>query len=140
MVASSLNEKPTAMQLALAEGMARLTDPETSWAAAADALQNADTNRAIALRALRAHPDGLTDFELADMTGIAQTSIGKRRGELRDQGLVEYAGIKRPAPSGSMSRVWKAVTAPATAQLFPHPVPGLRRTRREKHLRKEGDE
>lgn len=129
----------TAQQIDL-WSMARPTDPETSWQAAADALENADTNRAIALRALRAHPDGLTDFELEELTGVKQTSIGKRRGELCAQGLVEYAGIKRPAPSGSMSRVWKAVTAPAMAQIFPRPVPGLMTNRREKHLREEGND
>lgn len=106
--------------------MARSTDPDTSWAAAADALVNADTDRARVLEMHRAHPEGLTDFELAELMGRQQTSVGKRRGELRDQGLVEYAGIKRPAPSGSMSRVWKAVIpALATAQQSTSPRPRL---------------
>ena len=104
--------------------MARRTDPETSWDAAANALANADTDRARVLAVHRAHPDGLTDFELAELMGRQQTSVGKRRGELCAQGLVEYAGIKRPAPSGSMSRVWKAVSpALVTAQQSPRSRP-----------------
>lgn len=101
--------------------MARPTDPDTSWAAAADALVNADTDRARVLEMHRAHPEGLTDFELAELMGRQQTSVGKRRGELRDRGLIEHAGFKRAAPSGSMSIVWKAVPAPSLAQQFPRP-------------------
>jgi hypothetical protein len=90
-------------------GMARDTDPDTSWMAAADAFVNADTDRARALAELRAHPEGLTDFELGALMGRQQTSAGKRRGELRDQGLVVNSGSKRSAPSGSLAIVWKAV-------------------------------
>jgi hypothetical protein len=58
----------------------------------------------------------LTDFELAARTGWQQTSIGKRRGECRDAGLIEAAEwkgqpIRRPSPSGSMSQVWRLTTA-----------------------------
>jgi hypothetical protein len=89
---------------------ARVTDPDTSHAAAADASGNAATHRARALRELRAvYPDGLTDFELAARLNLQQTSIGKRRGELRDAGLVEDSGTRRPAPSGSASIVWRWV-------------------------------
>jgi hypothetical protein len=88
---------------------ARATDPDTSWAAASDARRNASTHRARALAMLRAHPAGLTDFELADLLGVGQTSIGKRRGELRDQGFVVDSGVRRPAPSGSAAIVWRAL-------------------------------
>ena len=88
--------------------MARASDPATSHAAARDALPNAKTNRARALSLLRQFPDGLTDFELADLTGVQQTSIGKRRGELRDAGLVYDTGTRRPSPSGSQAVVWAA--------------------------------
>ena len=88
--------------------VARTTDPDTSWDAASDASIRADTHRARVLATLRNHPDGLTDFELGELLGLQQTSAGKRRGELRDKGLVEDAGLKRPAPSGSMSIVWRA--------------------------------
>lgn len=88
--------------------MARQSDPDTSHAAARDAAPNAQTNRALALRLLRDHPNGLTDFELAALTGLQQTSIGKRRGELRDAGLVYDTGERRPSPSGSKAIVWGA--------------------------------
>jgi DNA-binding transcriptional ArsR family regulator len=88
---------------------ARATDPDTSHAAAADAAVNAATHRARALAELRAAGClGLTDFELADRTGLQQTSIGKRRGELRDAGLVRDSGQRRPSPSGSAAIVWVA--------------------------------
>lgn len=88
--------------------VARSTDPVTSHLAAIDASSRAQTNRDLALATLRSHPSGLTDFDLADLTGIAQTSIGKRRGELRDAGLVEDSGRHRPSPSGSAAIVWVA--------------------------------
>ena len=87
---------------------ARNTDPETSHEAAAAAAMRAGTDRALALRALaRAGDRGLTDFELEAATRIKQTSIGKRRGELVKSGYVEFAGSKRPAPSGSPAMVWR---------------------------------
>jgi DNA-binding transcriptional ArsR family regulator len=93
----------------LTRPVARATDPGTSWSAARDAEPNAGTNRELALRLLREHPGGLTDFELAERTGLQQTSIGKRRGELRDAGLVRDSGERRRAPSGSLAIVWQAV-------------------------------
>lgn len=92
----------------LAQPVARRTDPETSHAAGARAGTNASTHRARALELLRVAPTGLTDFELADLTGLQQTSIGKRRGELRDAGLVRDSGRRRASPSGSPAIVWEA--------------------------------
>lgn len=88
---------------------ARTSDPDTSHEAARYTEPRANTNRALALRVLREHPDGLTDFELAELTGLQQTSIGKRRGELRDGGFVRDTGRRRRAPSGAMAIVWEAV-------------------------------
>ena len=65
------------------------------------------TGRALALSALVAHAEGLTDFELAAATGKAQTSIGKRRGELAHAGLVIATTERRPSPSNSPAIVWK---------------------------------
>lgn len=66
------------------------------------------TDRVRALEALvKAAACGLTDFELAHAIGRQQTSAGKRRGELVALGLVEFAGIHRPAPSGARARVWR---------------------------------
>lgn len=89
--------------------MFRTTDPATSREAAKRAAPNAETHRGLALRTLRAAgPGGMTDFELAALVGIQQTSIGKRRGELVKQGLVVNAGFTRPSPSGSPATVWRA--------------------------------
>jgi hypothetical protein len=90
--------------------VARSSDPSTSWQAAEIAEINAGTNRALALEALRAAgAAGLTDFQLAEITGVQQTSIGKRRGELVRMGLVVGTGETRPSPSGSPALVWRAV-------------------------------
>src|SRR5262249_38882743 len=61
----------------------------------------------------------------AALSGLQQTSIGKRRGELRDSGFVRATDRQRRAPSGAMAIVWEAVpeddsldsteTAPARA-------------------------
>jgi len=92
------------------EPTARNTDPSTSHEAAEDARAHSGRHRAMALEALRkAGPSGLTDFELADATGVAQTSIGVRRKELVNAGLVEATAERRPAPSGSAAIVWRVV-------------------------------
>lgn len=88
---------------------ARNSDPETSHQAARRARAGAFTNRTIALAALaHAGSNGLTDFELAEITGIPQTSIGVRRGELVKMGYVIKTEERRPSPSGSPSIVWRA--------------------------------
>lgn len=101
-------------QLQFGQPVARRTDPDTSWAAAEDATRNANTLRWRCLQVLKAHPEGLTDFALADEVQSQQTSAGKRRGELVKAGLVEKATVdgvvvKRPSPSGSLAIVWRAV-------------------------------
>jgi len=67
------------------------------------------TDRARALDVLKEHPDGLTDYELADLMNRQQNSAGKRRGELVQLGFVEDSGQRRPAPSGSRAIVWRVV-------------------------------
>lgn len=101
-------------QLQFGQPVARRTDPETSHLAAEDAKRNANTLRARCLAVLKAHPEGLTDFRLAELVGSQQTSAGKRRGELVTAGLVERAVVqgivqKRPAPSGSLAIVWRYI-------------------------------
>ena len=49
------------------EPRARATDPDTSHAAARNARSKAETNRQYALRVLRNHPEGLSDFRLAEI-------------------------------------------------------------------------
>jgi hypothetical protein len=94
---------------------ARMSDPATSHGAALSALPSVATNRQRALDAHRNHPSGLTDFELAEVTGIAQTSIGVRRHELCKQGCIEALvvdgrRVTRPSPSGTPSQVWRIVS------------------------------
>lgn len=88
----------------------RNSDPETSHMAAASAAIRASHGR---LRALRQLSYGArTDFELAAATGVIQSSIGKRRGELRDAGFVEAVTgpdgktVKRPSDTGAPATVW----------------------------------
>jgi hypothetical protein len=92
-------------------GMHRVPDRDTSIAAARGASSKAGTNRAIALEILRNHPDGLTDFELSEISKIQQNSIGKRRGELVAAGLVRDSGKRRPSWTGSPSIVWVVTDA-----------------------------
>lgn len=75
--------------------MSRRTDPPTSNGAAVYSLPNHAEGRRRALSALvAAGTNGLTDHELEDATAaqghrIKQTSIGKRRLDLMELGLVE---------------------------------------------------
>lgn len=85
---------------------ARASDPATSHTAAARASVRAATDRALVLRIHQQWTSGLTDFELAEMAGRQQTSLGVRRGELRKLGLIRDSGLKRPAPSGTPATVW----------------------------------
>lgn len=88
------------------EGGVRRADPETSWQAAFRNVTRKATDRVLALAVHYARPHGLTDFELGDLMKRQQTSAGKRRGELRDIGLIEASDLRRDAPSGSPAIVW----------------------------------
>jgi DNA-binding transcriptional ArsR family regulator len=98
------------------EPNARKIDPVTSHAAAVDASFRASKHRMLALKTL--HKFGpLTDYELAYRTGLQQNSVGKRRKDCQDAGLVDFfmndigEKVKRPAPSGSKALVWKITDA-----------------------------
>lgn len=88
-------------------GMHRTNDRETSIEAANRAAPRAGSQRAIALEAFRAHPDGLTDEELGNVTKQYQNSMGKRRTELTQAGFLEDSGIRRLSSRGSMMIVWR---------------------------------
>jgi hypothetical protein len=94
-------------QLSLFPPNVRDADPDTSRAAALMSPSGRLTDRARALEWHRRHPDGLTDFELADLMGRQQTSAGKRRGELMALGLIRDSGRRRAAPSGAKAIVWQ---------------------------------
>lgn len=99
----------------------RASDPETSRLAAAKAARHAVTDRDRAFCILV--EDGpLTDYELGEAfrrrgwpIAAGNVSSGKRRGELRDAGLVEPLldedgrPVRRLTPNGALARVWKAV-------------------------------
>ena len=91
--------------------LARNNDPETSHEAAKDVSVRASAHRLLAMQTLDRH-GALTDHELAARTGLQHNSIGKRRKDCQDAGMVERLldadgnSIKRPAPSGSKALVW----------------------------------
>lgn len=87
---------------------ARASDPQTSHDAAEEhpVLRRKD-RVAVLLAHYHNAARGLSDFELADIVGRQQTSAGKRRGELRDLGLIEATEERRASPSGSTAVVWR---------------------------------
>lgn len=99
---------------------ARGSDPITSHHAATRAASMASKNRLLALRLLA--EKSRTDFELATASGLQQTSIGVRRGELVKHGYAEMAldgrgeKVTRLSPSGSPALVWQ-ITASGRAFL-----------------------
>jgi hypothetical protein len=90
---------------------ARASDPDTSHQAASENGKRAANDRRAVLEFHRAHPEGTTDFEMSALLARQQTSLGKRRGELRDLGLIEDTGLRRPAPSGALAAVWRITEA-----------------------------
>lgn len=51
--------------------------------------------------------NGLTDFELAELTKEDKNAIAPRRVDLMRAGWVEDAGVRRPSPKGNPSRVYR---------------------------------
>ena len=108
--------------------MVRAGGRNTSQDAAVLAINMLSRNKELALDALvAAGPTGLTDFELAAATGVAQTSIGKRRLDLVRAGLVidvldpdTGRPVTRPSPSGAASMVWCATPAGISKALDLH--------------------
>lgn len=86
----------------------RLFDPDTAIQAAISNRVRRGTHRFKALELLASA--SLTDFELAERSGIQPTSIGKRRKELVELGFVEYAGFNRPSPTGVAAMVWRTTS------------------------------
>lgn len=93
----------------------RHDDMETAVEAAQKAKWHATDNQMLVLLTLYEHPAGLTDFELEEITGIKQTSIGKRRKDCVDAKpvrLVDIATddkwqvIKRHNKGGNNCTVW----------------------------------
>lgn len=81
----------------------RASDPETSHIAAANAQR--EQVAAIVTRLLSEHPDGLTDWQLYELSGLPEHlrgSLIKRRGE---SGAVD-SGQRGSSPSGRPVIVW----------------------------------
>ena len=98
------------LDIVFQEPMSRGTDPETSHEAAAFAKFRSSKHRRMALLSLYKY-GSLTDFELADITGLQQNSIGKRRCDCMRAGLVTVllngvGKVKRRTPSGASALVW----------------------------------
>ena len=93
----------------------RRGDQSTSHEAATKAGMRASEGRLLALLNLSVRP--MTDFELAEATGKQQTSIGKRRCDCYQHGLVEKyldgdgAEVKRLSPSKTGALVWAITQA-----------------------------
>lgn len=89
----------------------RRSDPETSHEAAYLNLVERKTITAkVYALLLSVLPDGLTDVEISVRLPQYQlNSLNKRRGELRDQGLVVDSGVRRLTPAGARAIVWLAV-------------------------------
>ena len=105
----SLMDQPLhAIEAAIRSSLARRTDPATSHEA--PTRQALNGHRLRVLQVHRDHPDGLTDFELAELTGLAQTSCGCRRGELVRAGFIVATTERRPSPSGSSAIVWRVTS------------------------------
>ena len=94
-----------------AEAWARNTDPDTSH----DAANKFDATKceAIVLASLRANPDGLTNHEVSELTGLEIGSVSPRMRPLVRKELVEDSGERR-VPNVRKARkrgqiIWKAV-------------------------------
>lgn len=51
---------------------------------------------------------GLTADELEVLTGLSHQTCSPRPGELRDLGVIEDSGMRRPTRSGRAAIVWRA--------------------------------
>lgn len=86
---------------------ARRGDRSTSWQAARSQADRLRDRLLSVLDVHARHPEGLTDFRLAELTGIKQTSIGKRRHDLMEPGLIVDSGRTAFSDTQSSSIVWQ---------------------------------
>jgi hypothetical protein len=83
----------------------RCSRPATSDAALERVGPHVATQRDVVLAVIAdAGPEGVTDREIEAATGLRSTT--PRRIELRDRGLVSFAGRYRKTPSGCDAMVW----------------------------------
>ncbi len=66
--------------------------------------------QALVLEAHAEHPEGLTDFELYELLPDEwPATIGRRRGDLVEMGLIEPTLLTRVSPRGRDATVWRIV-------------------------------
>lgn len=100
-------------QLELEQPRARLTDPETSHAAASSVSEIAHTHKIIVTLLRLDGPQ--TDEELLLLWNdriakrISPSGLRTRRSELVDRGLVRDSGSRRALSSGRKAIVWEAL-------------------------------
>jgi len=70
-------------------------------------LPHAGSGRRLVLETLYAHPHGLTDEELAEVTGRPHNTIAPRRVQLAKVEWVEDSATTRPTKTGSEAIVWR---------------------------------
>ena len=92
--------------------LARVSDPETSHAAAKAVAYRTGTQKARLLQAYLEAPEGLTDEEAGIRVGLPQA--WKRCSDLRNDGVIESVGVK-DGPHGTPVMVCKAVAEEAAS-------------------------
>ena len=83
---------------------------DTEAEAARLILPRSGTDRLTCLEAFRAHPEGLTDEELAKACGLYLYTAAPRRVELTKGGWVVDSGIRRQTDRGRQAIVWRLST------------------------------
>ena len=97
-------------------------DPATSVEAAHQACATATGRLRAVMAAHRHHPAGLTDDELQRLLPELGHTAKARRVDLRDAGLLENSGARRPTVKGSPATVWR-VTDEGHDWCVEHSVP-----------------
>lgn len=101
-------------QLDIFDPVARVTDPDTSWAAARS-VTDLTQKQAAVLSVLRSVDEGMTDEQIARQYDcgwsrrVPQSPSGlrTRRKELVDLGLVRDSGRRAEMETGRMAIVWE---------------------------------
>jgi hypothetical protein len=93
--------------------VARGTDPETSWEAAASIANLRESQAKVYIVLAEIEP--ATDEEIYDAMmerriGISESGCRTRRNELKDLGLVEFAEMWGKTHLGNRSRMWQTVS------------------------------
>ena len=90
--------------------MYRTSDPRTSRLAAESIAPHVSRLQRLVLDLIAASPDGLTDEDLVNGLPLeCPGSVVKRRGELRDAGLVEDSGLMALNHRNRWVTIWRMV-------------------------------